>query len=168
MTGAVIATDLFTMTLPEGWQWTTQPWPDDRPEMTSQLAPLVTAWPVGESFEQSQIRFSIAAMPRHALSLERYILDVTEHFSSTTGVDPVEARLVTDLRRDGLPVAFIRYATTSPAGEVSGYQAATFDITGTQLLVATLVHQADTTDGERVFRTLVGSLHLPANQASGE
>lgn len=167
-TGGVIATTLFTMTLPAGWQWTTEPLTGDRPEAITQLAPLVIAWPAGASFAQSQIRFSIAAMPRNALSLEQYMADVAEHFSSTTGVDVVDARLVTDLRRDGMPAALIRYVTTSPIGESSGYQAATFDATGTQLLIATLVHQIAATDGERLFYTLVGALHLPANQAPGE
>ena len=159
--GDIIATELFTMTLPDGWQWTTQAWSGEQ-AASAQLAPLVLAWPVGENFEQSQTRFSIAAMPRNELSLERYLLDVTEHFSDTAGAATVDARLVTDLRRDGLPAAIIAYTISSPAGEVNGYQAATFDTTGTQLLIATLVHQADTTDGERLFRTLVGSLYLPA------
>lgn len=163
--GGVIATDLFTMTLPEGWQWTTQAWSGEQAAANAHLAPLVLAWPDGENFEQSQTRFSIAAMPRNELSLERYLLDVTEHFSDTAGADTVDARLVTDLRHDGLPAAIIAYAISSPAGEVNGYQAATFDTTGTQLLIATLVHQTDTTDGEHLFRTLVGSLYLsaPAN-----
>lgn len=166
--GGVIATTLFTMTLPEGWQGTTEPLTGDQPEAITQLAPLVIAWPAGTSFAQSQARFSIAAMPRNALSLEQYMADVAEHFSSTTGVDVVDARLVTDLRHDGLPAALIHYVTTSPTGEISGYQAATFDATGTQLLIATLVHQIAATDGERLFYTLVGALHLPANQAPGE
>jgi hypothetical protein len=68
---------------------------------------------------------------------------VAEQFSSTTGVAmSVDARLVTDSASRRLPVALvIRYVATTPTGEFSGYQAATFDATGTQLLIATLVHQ---------------------------
>lgn len=168
MTDNVIATDLFTMTLPEGWQWTTQPWGDWQSDRDPQIAPLALAWPIGSSFEESATRFSIAAMPRYALSLEQYMLDVAGALSDTTGVAAVNARLVTDLRSDGLPTALIRYVTKSPAGEMIGYQAATFDDTGAKLLIATLVHQPDLPDGERLFRTLVSSLHLPTSDATGE
>lgn len=165
---SVIATDLYALTLPEGWQWTTQAWPDEQLTAAASLAPVVIAWPAGSSFEASLTRLSIATMPRQALSLERYLLDVTETFSDTAGVDVVDARVVTDLRRDGLPVAFIRYEMTVSGGEVSGRQAATFDATGTHLLIVTLVNQANVADDERLFRSLFDALSVPTIHASGE
>jgi hypothetical protein len=166
-TSSVIATDLYTLTLPEGWQWMTQAWTADLP-VAAQLAPVVLAWPVGSSFEASVTRLSIATLPRQRLSLERYLLDVTESFSGTAGVDVVDARVVTDLRRDGLPVALIRYDMAVDGGEVSSRQAVTFDATGTHLLIVTLVHRAGSEESERLFRTLVGALYVPATYASGE
>ena len=157
---SVINTELFTMTLPAGWQATTQTWTGDQPEGMPHLAPLVVAWPGSGAFEQSRVRFSIAAMPRNALSLEQYLIDVTEQFSGTTGVSNVDAGFVTDLRRDGLPAALVTYDMMTPAGAFTGYQAATFDASGTQLLIATLAHAADAEDGDRLFRDLMGSLHL--------
>jgi hypothetical protein len=163
--GDVIATEFFTMTLPTGWQATSQTWTGDQPEGMTHLAPLIVAWPGEGAFEQSRVRFSIAAMPRNALSLEQYLVDVTEQFSGAAGMSNVDIALVTDLRQDGLPAAMVTYAMTTPAGAFTGYQAATFDALGTQLLIATLVHEASVEDGDRVFRDLVGSLHLlaPAN-----
>lgn len=165
---SVIATDLYTLTLPEGWQWTTQVWTGDQPAALTQPAPVVIAWPIGGAFEASPTRLSIAALPRQALSLERYLLDVTEVFSNTAGADVVDARVVTDLRRDGLPVAHIRYVMSSPAGDVSGNQAATFDATGSHLLIATLVQPVVLEEDERLFRTLIGSLSVPTRETSGE
>ncbi|HAJ34385.1 MAG TPA: hypothetical protein DCL15_01650 [Chloroflexi bacterium] len=166
-TSSVVATELYTVTLPEGWQWTTQAWTGDAP-VTASVTPVVIAWPAGSSFETSLTRLSIATLPRQALSLERYLLDVNEVFSSTAGVDVLDARVVTDLRHDGLPVAFIRYIMPASGGEVSGRQAATFDASGTHLLIVTLVNHADSEESERLFRTLVGALNMPTIYASGE
>lgn len=166
-TSSVVATELYTLTLPEGWQWTTQAWTGD-PPVAAPVTSVVIAWPAGSSFETSLTRLSIATLPRQALSLERYLLDVTEVFSDTAGVDVLDARVVTDLRHDGLPVAFIRYVLPASGGEVSGRQAATFDASGTHLLIVTLVHHADSDETERLFRTLVGALNMPTTYASGE
>mgnify|MGYP005840739061 CR=1 FL=1 len=165
---SVITTDLYTLILPAGWQWTTQVWAGDSSAAVAQLAPVVVAWPPNNSFEASPTRLSIATMPRQALSLERYLLDVSEVFSNSADAGVVDARIVTDLRGDGLPVAYIRYIMSTPAGEVSGHQAATFDGAGSHLLIVTLAHPSALEEGERLFRALIGSLIVPAKAASGE
>lgn len=160
MTGGVVATDLFTLTLPADWQYTTQVWTGKQPAEMAYLAPLVVAWQGGATFEQSPMRFSIAALPRNDLSLQQYLLDVTEQFSDAQGVRDITARLDADLRRDGLPAAFVHYSMATPAGEVGGYQAAMLDASGSQLLLATLAHQADGAETEQLFRSLLSSLHF--------
>jgi len=74
--------------------------------------------------------------------------------------------LDTDLRRDGLPAALIPYSVATPAGELEGYQAAMLDASGSQLLLATLVHQTDGAETEALFRSLLSSLHFlePENE----
>ena len=165
-TGGVVATALFTLTLPAGWQHTTQAWTGGQPAETAYLAPLMVAWQGGATFEQSPMRLSIAALPRNDLSLQQYLLDVTEQFSSTQSVSEITAHLDTDLRRDGLPAALIHYSVAMPAGELEGYQAAMLDASGSQLLLATLVHQTDGAETEALFRSLLSSLHFlePENE----
>jgi hypothetical protein len=167
----IIVTELFTMTLPAGWQYTLQEWRGEPPVAAEALAPRVTAWQGGDTFEQSPNRFSIATLPRNELELEQYVIDVTEQLSSAAGVSAVTAEIVTDLRRDALPVALIRYTMATPAGEVKGLQAAMLDAAGTQLIVATLVQRGDGADPAPFFRTLIGALHFlepaPAGSPGG-
>lgn len=163
----IIATGLFTMVLPAGWQTTLQEWRGEPPAAPAALAPLATAWQGGDTFEQSPNRFSIATLPRNELELEQYVIDVTEQLSSAAGVSAVTAEIVTDLRRDGLPAALVRYTMATPAGEVTGLQAATLDAAGTQWIVATLAQRSDGADPAPLFRTLIGALHFLEPAAAG-
>ena len=106
--GGVIATELFTMTLPAGWGYTLQAWRGEQPTAAEALAPLVTAWQGGAAFADSPNRFSIATMPRNDLELEQYPLDVMEQLSTMAGIGNVTSELVTHLRRDALPAALVR------------------------------------------------------------
>ncbi len=164
----IITTELFTMTLPPGWQYTTQQWAGEQTGAMAPPAQLVTAWQGGAAFEDSPLRFSIAALPRHELALEQYVIDVIEQFSRTTGVSAVTAAIVTDLRRDGLPAALVSYTLATPAGEFTGHQAAALDAAGTQLIIATLAQRNDGADSEPLFRTLIDALHFlePATAGS--
>lgn len=164
----IIDTGLFTMTLPAGWGYTLQVWHGEQPAAAEALAPLVTAWQGGATFAESPNRFSIATLPRNELELEQYVIDVTEQLSTMAGVSNITSELVTDLRSDGLPAALVRYTMATPAGEFTGYQAATLDAAGTQLIVATLAQRRDGADDPSLFRTLIGALHFlePAPAAS--
>jgi len=167
----VIATDLFSLTLPAGWQFTTQPWPTMQSAGATVAAPLIAAWPGASNFAESPVRLTIAALPRHDLALAQYLRDVEEQFNNTPGIGDVAGSIVTDLRRDGLPVAVLTYTTSMPTGAFAGQQAATFDAAGAHLLLLTLVQPADADDGASLLHTLMDALHLidavDANAPSG-
>lgn len=164
--GGIVATGLFTMTLPDGWQYTTEQWAGAPPADMNHFAPLVIAWRGGPTFEQSPTRFNIVAMPRNDLTLDQYLVDVREQFSTTEGVADVNADIVTDLRDDGLPAVLVSYAMATAAGDFQGYQAVTLDGAANQIVIATLAHQADGVDAEQLFRTLVGSIYFAAPESA--
>lgn len=155
-----VNTEMFTMTLPAGWQYSQDERISQMPVDPSHVQPLVVAWQGPNAFEQSAVRFNVVAMPRNGLSLEQYLVEASERFSGTESMSNVTPQLVTDLRADGLPAALIGYAISLDAGEFTGYQAVMISPDETKLLIATLAHPADGSDVEQLLRTLVGSMHF--------
>ena len=102
------------------------------------------------AFADSRLRFTLVAVPRNELSLERYLDDVRSQLLESDPVSDVSARIATDLRQDGLPVALISYRLGTQMGQMVGYQVAALDATGEQLLIATLVQPED--DGMQLLR----------------
>ncbi len=162
----VVATELFTMTLPAGWLYTQEAFAEQAPVDPLQAQSLVVAWQGGDTFEQSERRFNVVAMPRNGLTLEQYLVEAAERFTNTGGIGNVTTDLVTDLRSDGLPAALVGYSISLERGESVGHQAVMIASDDTQLLVATLSHPADGSDVEQLFRTLVGAMHLAETGAA--
>ncbi|MCS6826911.1 MAG: hypothetical protein NZ553_09885 [Caldilinea sp.] len=150
--------DWVMLTMPAGWRYVVKQWPDEPPPDTPGVAPLLMAWRETETFADSTLRFALVAVPRNELSLERYLEDVRNQLAEDESVSDVTARLATDWRQDGLPVALISYRIATQMGRLVGHQAAALDATGEQLLIATLVRPED--DGMQLLRTFIGAMQF--------
>lgn len=149
---------ILTMTLPSDWRYQVNAWPEAAPaELTAEL-PLLAAWQGDTTFSTAPLRFTLLAVERNALSLERYAADVSAQLSTAGNVTDVSTALAADFRRDTLPVAYVRYTAESPSGRQYGYQIATFDATGDTIIIATLVTLDN--NGEEVLRALVQSMRF--------
>lgn len=79
---------------------------------------------------------TVLITPRESLNLDAYLAQVTAMLEESEGVTVDDARLDYALRKDGAPVARIRYETENPSRR--GVQIAMLDETGGQLIVITL------------------------------
>ena len=150
--------DWVTFSMPAGWRYVVKQWPDDPPFDMQDVAPLLIAWRGAETFADSILRFTLVAIPRNDLSLERYLEDVRSQLAEDESVSDVAARLATDLRPDGLPVALVSYRVATQLGRMVGHQVAALDATGEQLLIATLVQPEE--DGMQLLRSFTGAMQF--------
>jgi hypothetical protein len=162
--GGEIDLGMLTIALPVEWRFLRNQWPEAAPVDLNDAPPLLAAWQGGERFADAPLRFTLFSIARNDLSLERYASDVAEQLGATEGVRDIATVIDPTLRSDTLPVAYIRYTQETPAGRMHGHQAATFDATGDQIVIATLVQQDGSADAEELLRTLVGSMHFGAGQ----
>ena len=159
LSGGRVDLGLLTLELPAEWRYHVNAWPAAAPTMLADTTPLLTAWLGATSFDAAPLRFTLIAVDRNGLSLERYASDVTEQLAAAGDVSDVQTAIDTTVRTDTLPIAYMRYTKESAAGRQFGYQIATFDASGDRIVIATLVTQ-DNDDGEELLRTLVRSLHF--------
>jgi hypothetical protein len=85
---------------------------------------------------------TIVVVPRHGLSLARYLEDVGADLRRHTGIEVQESKLDNTLRPTGLPVASLHYtvaASLMPGASLpmDGYQIAAFDTHATNIIVFT-------------------------------
>jgi hypothetical protein len=150
---------VLTLVLPTDWRYQVNAWPQAAPAELADVTPLLAAWRGASSFSAAPLRFTVIMVERNALSLERYASDVAEQLAAAGNVTDVRSALDTDFRNDTLPVAYLRYAKDSASGRQYGYQVATFDAHGDNIVVTTLVTQSSN-DGEELLRTLVKSMRF--------
>jgi hypothetical protein len=79
---------------------------------------------------------TVLITPREELDLDAYLAQVIAMLEESEGVTVDDARLDYALRKDGAPVAQIRYATESPSRR--GVQVAMLDEAGDRLIIITL------------------------------
>lgn len=144
--------------MPTGWRYVVREWAADPPPDAQGAEPLLMAWSDAETFAEGRLRFTLVAVPRNELSLERYLDDVRSQLLEDSHVSDVAARIATDLRQDGLPVALISYRTGTQTEQMVGYQVAALDATGEQLLIATLVQSED--DGMQRLRSFIAGMQF--------
>jgi len=159
MGGGVIDLGQLTVTLPEDWRYVLNAWPDAAPAELAGSAPLLTAWHGAAGFRAAPLHLTLLSVERNALSLERYASDVAEQLIAAEGVSDVAAVIANNFRSDTLPVAYLSYTKESSSGRQYGYQIATFDAHGDNIVIATLLTQSSNS-GEEILRTLVKSLRF--------
>lgn len=162
--GGEIDLGLLTMALPEDWRFLRNEWPETAPAGLDNSPPMLAAWQGSEQFGEAPLRFTLLSVKRNALSLQRYANDVRQELDANEEVSDIETSIDTTFRADALPVAYIHYTQETPAGSIRGYQAATFDAAGDQIVIATLVQQAGGDDVEQILRSLVRSMNFVARQ----
>lgn len=160
---ALLDLDWVTLSMPTGWRYVVKEWAADPPSTVRGAVPLLMAWRDAATFADSRLRFTLIAVPRNGLSLERYLDDVRSQLLEDAYVSDVVARIATDLRADGLPVALISYRTGTQMGQTQigqmvGYQVAALDATGEQLLIATLVQPED--DEMQLLRSFIAAMRF--------
>jgi len=156
--GALLDLDWVTLSMPTGWRYVVTEWVADPPSDAQGTVPLLMAWRDAAAFADSRLRFTLVAVPRNELSLERYLDDVRGQLLASDHVSDVTARIATDLRQDGLPVALISYRLGTQMGQMVGYQVAALDATGEQLLIATLVQPEG--DGMQLLRSFIAAMQF--------
>ncbi|CAN5392145.1 hypothetical protein BH10CHL1_BH10CHL1_46430 [soil metagenome] len=110
------------------------------PDSTALVALLLDDPAMAQSAMPTNV--TIVVVPRHGLSLARYLEDVAADLRGHTGIEVQESKLNTTLRRTGLPVATLHYrmaANWLPGADLpmDGYQIAAFDSHATNIIVFT-------------------------------
>ncbi|GIK72196.1 MAG: hypothetical protein BroJett021_11840 [Chloroflexota bacterium] len=156
--GGSLDLGLLTLELPADWRYQIDAWPAVAPAELADATPLLAAWQGATHFNDAPLRFTVFAVERNELSLERYASDVAEQLAAADGVSDIQTVLDATFRSDTLPVAYLRYTKESAFGRQFGYQVAAFDAHGDHIVIATLVTQSS--DGEEILRSLVRSMHF--------
>ncbi len=155
--GGSIDLGLLTLELPEDWRYQIDAWPAAAPAELADTTPLLAAWQGAPRFNDAPLRFTVFAVERNELSLEKYASDVAEQLVAGNATD-IQTTLDAAFRSDALPVAYLRYTKRSASERQFGYQVATFDAHGDRIVITTLVTQSN--DGEEILRSLIRSMRF--------
>lgn len=148
---------LLTLELSEDWHYQVDAWPAAAPAELADTTPLLAAWQGAPNFSDAPLRFTVLAVERNELSLERYANDVAEQLAAGNATD-IQTTLDAAFRSDTLPVVYIRYTKRAASKRQFGYQVATFDAHGDRVVITTLVTQSN--DGEELLRPLIRSMRF--------
>ncbi len=108
----------------------------------------------------------VVVVPRHGLSLARYLTDVGADLQRHPGVEIQESKLDTTLRTTGLPVAILHYTLAADLvpginPPMDGYQIAAFDAQATNIIVFTFTTPSSRyTELLPIFQAIVRNAQL--------